>query len=437
MNLSLKVLHIRILLPLALVSTISAFFMISLPISMADEYHYRNVLIGERGAALGGAFIAISDDPSGVFYNPAGLAFGFENYVSGSANTFNSSKTVYKSVTAGGDYTYSSQSFSPSFLGFSQSIGKNRFAFAIVLPNYDLVDQDDYVTGISSTTDSAYSLRRRFYNQDITYSAGPAYSVPLGENASIGISVMGFIRTNTLINNQLIQDNPTPNGKYYIQDSYLKQTDYGIVPKIGFQYMASPKLSLGATLKKNINITGSGQVRTLQNKSDPKTGIPSPKTGGFSDDFDTSDGTFNSAIAAPWEVGLGGAYFFSKSFLMTTDISYYSTDPRFGAFAIAATYNWAVGMEWYVTEGFALRVGTYSNRANTPQVDSSSTNQSPHVDLYGGTLGLSLIKSGSSFTLGSSYSAGIGKGQAFGNSTSTQDVSQNSLSISLAGSYQL
>src|SRR4051812_22116956 len=63
--------------------------------AVADDFHYRSVLVGERGASLGGAFLAISDDPSGVFYNPAGIVFGFENYISGSANTYTSSKTVY------------------------------------------------------------------------------------------------------------------------------------------------------------------------------------------------------------------------------------------------------------------------------------------------------------------------------------------------------
>ena len=39
----------------------------------ADDHHYQNYLVGERAVGLGGAFSAIANDSSGVFYNPAGL----------------------------------------------------------------------------------------------------------------------------------------------------------------------------------------------------------------------------------------------------------------------------------------------------------------------------------------------------------------------------
>ena len=38
----------------------------------ADEDHYNNIIIGDRPAGMGGAYTAISDDPSGLYYNPAG-----------------------------------------------------------------------------------------------------------------------------------------------------------------------------------------------------------------------------------------------------------------------------------------------------------------------------------------------------------------------------
>ena len=39
----------------------------------ADEGRYQDYALGARALGLGGAYTAISDDPSGVFYNPAGL----------------------------------------------------------------------------------------------------------------------------------------------------------------------------------------------------------------------------------------------------------------------------------------------------------------------------------------------------------------------------
>ena len=39
----------------------------------ADDARYQDYPIGTRAMALGGAFVALSDDPSGLYYNPAGI----------------------------------------------------------------------------------------------------------------------------------------------------------------------------------------------------------------------------------------------------------------------------------------------------------------------------------------------------------------------------
>ena len=54
----------------------------------ADENHYSNQLIGYRAAGLGGAYTAISDDPSGLYYNPAGIVYAQTSNLSASVNAF-------------------------------------------------------------------------------------------------------------------------------------------------------------------------------------------------------------------------------------------------------------------------------------------------------------------------------------------------------------
>ena len=73
----------------------------------ADQFHYNNVILGERAVGLGGAYTAVADDASGVYYNPGGLAFALSNDISGSANAFYSKKTVYKNIKelGGKDFT--------------------------------------------------------------------------------------------------------------------------------------------------------------------------------------------------------------------------------------------------------------------------------------------------------------------------------------------
>ena len=77
----------------------------------ADQYHYHNLIVGERAMGLGGAFSAVADDASGVIYNPAGLGFALSSDISGSANAIYSKKTVYKKTIANDDFTEESSQF--------------------------------------------------------------------------------------------------------------------------------------------------------------------------------------------------------------------------------------------------------------------------------------------------------------------------------------
>ena len=91
-------------------------------LALGDQFHYQNLIPGDRAMGLGGAYSAISDDASGVIYNPAGMAFSLSNDVSGSTNAFNSKETNYLKTI--GDTKFqenSSGKFAP-FLGALQKI---------------------------------------------------------------------------------------------------------------------------------------------------------------------------------------------------------------------------------------------------------------------------------------------------------------------------
>jgi thiamine-phosphate pyrophosphorylase len=54
------------------VAVVVALLFAALP-ARADDSRYQDYPVGSRATALGGAFVALSDDPSGLYYNPAGI----------------------------------------------------------------------------------------------------------------------------------------------------------------------------------------------------------------------------------------------------------------------------------------------------------------------------------------------------------------------------
>ncbi len=404
----------------------------------ADEYHYKDVLVGERASGMGGTFIAISDDPSGMFYNPAGIVFSMENYFSLSANAFSVSELKYKNIVPGQDYQYKSQGLVPAFFGFTQSIGKSKFGVAVIVPDSQLLDQDDTITSLSEDTDSANTLKRRLFRQDITYYGGPAIAFEVFKNFTMGVSAFGFARLDKSIDYQLILFNPVPTGKYFSQNTTQSRSFFGLAPKLGFQYMPLSKLSMGLTVSRVFNMAGSGSGRVVRNKSTADGKIVTP-TGSFDNDMEIQEIKLLHNMPEVLEVGFGSAFFFSKTFLVTGDLTYHGSDSGFKEIpgGLQSVTDFSLGTEVYVSDNVALRGGFFTNKAKTPVLVDGGKDQSPHVNLYGETLGISLYKPGSSLTLSGSYSKGTGKGQAIGDTAIDQTLEQSNSTIFLTGSYQL
>ena len=385
---------------------------------------------------MGGAFAAISDDPSGIFHNPAGIVFSMESYFSLTANAYSFSNEKFKDIVPGKDYTYRSQGLIPTFFGLTQTVGKNKFGLAIVVPNSDLIDQDDSLEGISTESGSASTLRRRFFRQNTTYLVGPAWAREIGKNLTVGVSLFGFFRTDRAIDNQWVLFNPLPTGQYLVANTYLSRQSMGLIPKVGLQYMPLEKWALGLTADVPVNLSGSSKLVVLGSKA--TAGKPVLNTGNFENDMQSRTAEDNfSDVPDPIHVTLGNAYFFTKKSLISLDVDYYSAALRFNGHSTVAMVNIAVGAEHYLADSIALRGGFYTNNAATPGIENGQTNQSPHVNVYNGTLGLSFYRPGSSLTLSSSYGVGVGKGQAIGDSTAVQKLERSELTFFVSGGYQL
>ena len=111
------------------------------------DTNYINDHIGDKATGLGGAYCAISDDPSGAYYNPAGLVFALENQISLSVNNYKFKRIIYKDIDIGSSteflqYDQKFSSFYPSFFGIVQSLGDFKIGFTILNINNEIMDQD-------------------------------------------------------------------------------------------------------------------------------------------------------------------------------------------------------------------------------------------------------------------------------------------------------
>jgi long-chain fatty acid transport protein len=405
--------------------------------AQGNPLYYKDVLIGERASGLGGAFVAISDDPSGIFHNPAGIAFGLESYLNISANAFNAGSQTYQNIYPGQDYVYKSQSFIPTFFGFTQTIGKGKFGLAVVVPNSDDIDQDDRADRPAEPGVEPRSFIRKVSKQDISYMVGPAYAQEIAPNLSVGASFFGVWRAFKFIDNTLVLYDPVGTGKYNLHLASFNQSTFAGVLKLGLEWMPLPKWSFGLALTKNYNFGGSGRSRIIDTKVDGN-GAPVTPDGTLPHDVDLQE--YDNVYFAPpvnYSVSLGSAFFYSKELLFIAQLDYHSPQSTYSEYPLDVTLNWSVGSEYFLDDWVAVRLGLFSNNANSRPVVDGAMNQEAKVDQIGGTFATSFYRSGTSVTLGIVYSKGIGRGQAFSNSTLVQRVVQTNLGVYFAGSYQL
>jgi hypothetical protein len=200
--------------------------------------------------------------------------------------------------------------------------------------------------------------------------------------------------------------------------------------------MPNPKLSIGWTIEKPLNVGGNGTAKITKVKLGTNN-EPDTLDGTADNDLESSEGSLFTDIPSPISSSLGFAYFMSRSWLVTAQIDGHMAQSNYAEYPVQAVVNWTVAGEYYLNESFAVRLGAFSNNAKTKPIDRSAVNQRVHVNLLGFSSSVSMYRSGTSLTLGAAYGFGKGEGQAFGDTAQVQEVQHKHLAVYLAGSYQL
>ena len=395
--------------------------------AFADQNHYNNVLIGNRASGLAGAYTAISDDASGLFYNPAGIVFSEELQLSASANAIHNSTLEYKDVLGGGDWTRKSSSIVPNFFGITSKFGDGYIGFSYAVTDFEVEDQDTRFTSIPGFDLFLININ----NNDKTTKLGPSYARKINDEWNFGVTLYWHERKRELINNQWIRRS---DNTFESSSLFFEASESGFEPVIGLMWTPDESFSIGLSIRKT-RITSSRTHNQFSCVSDVPAN-PEPQciliAGSPLDPSITSN---RDKRDLPLNTRLGFAYFPTHRLLFAFDISHYEKVSSTN-FSAEEVVNFAFGVEYYLNAEWALRGGYYTNNANTGDISPSGVNQADHVDLEGISFSISRFSRTSSISLGLAIASGKGKAQVFSGSSEIQDLEHDIETLFLSTSYK-
>lgn len=407
----------------------AVFFICFSAYAAADEFHYNNLLIGDRASGMGGAYTAISDDASGMFYNPAGIVYVTDRNFSASVNAYSSQTKTYEKVIGGQPFVRTSSALLANYFGIIKPMGDYKIGFSYAVPDAVNEDLSQTVRNVPSAV-SDFDFTINLNNRDNTYNIGPSFAAAINENLSFGITLYVHQRDVLIIQNQFLA---RVDGTNQWTNSYFKLSETGLKPIIGITWAPIERLSLGLSVS-NTTLISAKAVRQDTCSNSTTDGCDGDST--TIDPFNVPTLTsFNEKRKYPVRAALGAAYFANSDLLISTDITYHTAveDPVYGN--KVSTVDAALGTEYYVSKKWAVRAGIFTNVANTPTIQAGVTSIEEHINLYGGSLSLTHFTGDTSVTLGGSLSYGLGKAQIGTSSTDVQDASTFGWTMFLSSSY--
>jgi long-chain fatty acid transport protein len=434
----------------------------------AGEERYTNIIVGERPAGMGGAYAAVSDDTTGLFYNPAGTVFSGGKSVSVSTNGYYTSTATYKNTIGEHDWVRNSSTLLPNFFGIIQPLGSGVFGFSYAVPDAIYENQDQVFLNVADFGIKDFAFN--FNKEDYTYNFGPSYAMEINSNFAIGLTLYYHSRRYQMIQTtyQVFEEIPSSEVKDLILHQQRETGEKGVKPILGIMFTPTEgKYSIGLSVS-TVALTSSDIIfQTYAKKALTDYGIEQYTAEPYRALLETMvfDGYaltkklryFRSDKRNyPVHVKTGFAYFPSNDLLLALDVNYYTaTEPvaPIVAHPIVTTagvplllfeekrsvLNVSIGAEYYTSDTMAVRVGIFSDKTNNLPIgtpsggNATSTKSSEFIDFYGMSASVTNFSKGSSLTLGATYSAG--KGRANKNDIYEEDADISSLLIFLGSSY--
>ena len=381
------------------------YLMIAKTKCFADWQHYNSFLIGERAAGMGGAYTAISNDPSGIFYNPGGIAFTNDTEVSLSTAGYYVQNLKVDAFAGINDYQIQQQSSDiiNGFLGFTKKITlfDNEFYLGVGIysPDHTNIYDKFNLNKPSYFINNNIPVQRLILNSRDTGNESEyeiSLSKRINNDLGVGVSIGFFDIQNDELTTINLLAGPYSQSQAYVQSGTIfnqSLTIRGLNINLGTLYKIMDKFSFGFDIDFKLPL--------LQNYSNnynesyvivDSNGVP--LNGEFNNQQYTnqlSSNASNSFIKIlPTKFSLGLAYHFTNNFLVSSDFNYYTgMHSDVDQFSLKAIYNYALGSEVKFIDNLAFRFGYFTNNWS----DSSETNNIIiNSNFIGYSVGIAYIK---------------------------------------------
>lgn len=404
----------------------------------ADPFHAQTLPLGQRAIGMAGAFVAVADDPSATYYNPAGLVWGSDNALSASLTLTAFDKSTVESgyrTTVGDSTLNHAQGASlPVFVAAAKHLGRRdaqgQRQHAIALSSFTVsqrrlsfdaeVRRGDANGGALETLSIDQGERSTWY--------GLTYALRIMPRLSLGLS--GFLtvqrthydeeRIGATLGGELEDGSRSATSGSWT--SHLVTTNVrNMVGRIGALYAFSERLRIGLMFQPpSVHLRGRANLREryLITEGDGQT----------TRFFNVSHRGLASQSPLPWELRVGARYAFRPWLTLALDTSLYgktgsALDPVVavgareaapGTRAVGAagafmqerwhrTYNGNVslGLSAVISDTVAVRCGVYTDLSSAPSVPRFSADyRAADIHRVGGTVSVGLASDSYDFSLG-------------------------------------
>ncbi|MCA1828247.1 MAG: thiamine phosphate synthase [Myxococcales bacterium] len=392
----------------------------------ADDSRYQDFPVGSRATALGGAFVALSDDPSGLYYNPAGICDARKLNVNVSASLYGFERQSRGAITIDRG-TFSIAGLNelnviPGEAGLLKGVGALDDRGTPFAYGFDVTVPQFRSYGVDAT--DPFIVHDRVIDRTFTVAAGGG--MRFNDKLNVGFAVHYVLRLYETSEDALSKTGPSSEptvGAYHASASFENGNVVGVV---GAKYHYSEEWVFGTSLGlPGVPLHSGGSVSVQDVISDPTAPAGSRSQANL---YNTTD--VNSRTFVPALLRVGAAHIKPHRWTISGQItghlgtSYdrFSVDPSIEQrlrvqdhVEREAVIDVNFGGEYLLNPEYSLAAGFFTSRSGAPEFRLApdgtllpGSSREPRVSLYGATATLGLIGQHSISRLGMSVAYGTG-----------------------------